>query len=162
MYNYYQEDSGHFQPYLLRNKNQTNPSLQMDFGPQPNILDVKKATMNNQNYRTALWTGDHLQLTVMSIPPQEDIGLEIHPDVDQFLYIIDGTGIVKMWDRKDHFNIQQLVFEDDAIIIPAGTWHNVTNVGKNDLKLFSIYGPANHPWGSVHQTKEIAESMGNH
>ena len=127
-----------------------------DWGRYPNILDIKKATLNNENYRTALWSGNHLQLTVMNIPVNEDIGLELHPDVDQFLYIIDGTGIVHMGDRQDNLTNQQMVFEDDAIMIPAGTWHNVVNAGNKELKLFSIYGPPNHTWGTVHPTKEIA------
>ena len=134
----------------------------MDFGPQPFIVDIQKATKDNQNYRTALWTGNHLQLTVMDLAPGEDIGLEIHPDVDQFLYVIEGVGRVEMGDRKDHLPFQQLAFIDDAIIIPAMTGHDVTNVGKDHLKIFSIYGPPNHPWGTIHQTKDIAESMENH
>ena len=134
----------------------------MDFGPYPNILDIKKATLNNENYRTALWSGNHLQLTVMNIPVNEDIGLELHPDVDQFLYIIDGTGIVHMGDRQDNLTNQQMVFEDDAIMIPAGTWHNEVNAGNKELKLFSLYGPPNHTWGTVHLTKEIAQQMEHH
>lgn len=160
MYSYEPKNYNQNKPYLLdMTRSDKNTMKPLDFGPMPNVVDIKKATMNNKNYRTALWTGSHIQLTVMNLAPNEDIGLEMHPDVDQFLYVIDGVGRVRMGDRKDHFSIQQLVFEDDAILIPAGTWHDVTNVGKGDLKLFSIYGPPNHPWGTIHQTKEIAESM---
>ena len=134
----------------------------MDFGPQPFIIDIQKATNNNQNYRTALWSGNHIQVTLMNLAPGEDIGLEIHPHVDQFLYIVEGIGRVEIGNQKDHLPFQQLAYKDDAIFIPEGSWHDVTNIGHQNLKLFSIYGPPNHPWGTIHQTKEIAESMENH
>lgn len=133
----------------------------MDFGPQPFTVDIEKATLNNDNFRIALWTGNHLQLTLMSIPVGEDIGLEVHQDVDQFLRIEDGSGVVKMGDTKDHLCFEQLVFDGSAIFVPSGTWHNVINTGNRPLKLYSIYAPADHPWGTVHPTKAIAESMEN-
>ena len=129
-----------------------------DFGPAPFITDINKATIHNDNFRTAFWTGNHLQLTLMSIPAGEDIGLEMHPNVDQFLRIESGRGLSQMGDRKDRLYIQQPVYEDYAIFIPAGTWHNITNTGDRPLKLYSIYAPPNHPRGTVHQTKAIAEA----
>lgn len=134
----------------------------MDFGPNPFVVDIKKATECNDFYRISLWTGEHLQLTIMSIPVGGDIGLEVHPQVDQFLRIEDGCGLVKMGDKQDHLTFQQMVFDDSAIFVPAGTWHNLINVGNKPLKLYSIYAPKNHQWGTVHQTKEIAESMEGH
>jgi len=89
----------------------------------------------------------------MCIPVGADIGLEVHPNVDQFLRIEEGQGFVQMGDYKDCLSYKQLVFDDFAIIIPAGSWHNVTNTGSKPLKLYSIYAPPNHPWGTVHQTK---------
>ena len=129
-----------------------------DYGPNPFIVDIKKATLNNNTFRTALWTGNHLQLTVMSIAVGEDIGLEMHPNVDQFLRVEDGQGLVRMGASKDHLNMQQPVFDDFAIFVPAGTWHNLINTGNRPLKLYSIYAPPNHPWGTIQQTKAIAQA----
>lgn len=140
-------------------------NIKTDYGPNPFVIDINKATLNNDTYRTALWTGKHLQLTLMSIKPGEDIGLEMHPNVDQFLRVEQGQGVTQMGSTRDSLYFQQPVFNDDAIFIPAGTWHNVTNVGKTPLKLYSIYAPANHPFGTIHQTKaaaEEAERMASH
>ena len=129
-----------------------------DFGPNPFVVDINKATLHNNTFRTALWTGNHLQLTLMSIPVGEDIGLEMHPNVDQFLRIEEGQGLVQMGDSRDRLYIRQPAFEDFAIFIPAGTWHNLTNTGNMPIKLYTIYAPPNHPWGTIHQTKAIAEA----
>ena len=129
-----------------------------DHGPNPFVVDIRKSTLNNDAFRTTLWTGNHLQLTLMSIAVGEDIGLEMHPNVDQFLRIEDGQGLVRMGDSKEHLYLNQPVFDDFAIFIPAGSWHNLINTGNKPLKLYSIYAPPNHPWGSIHQTKAIAES----
>ena len=133
-------------------------NMRTDYGPNPFVVDIAKATINNDTYRTALWTGKHLQLTLMSIKPGEDIGLEIHPNVDQFLRIEQGQGVVQMGNSRDNLYFQQPVFDDYAIFIPAGTWHNVTNTGRTPLKLYSIYAPPHHPWGTVQQTKASAEA----
>lgn len=133
-----------------------------DFGPSPFVVDIAKATLNNETYRTALWTGNHLQLTVMSIPVGEDIGLEVHHNVDQFLRIEGGQGLVQMGNSKENLYLQQPVFDDFAIFVPAGTWHNVVNTGNKPLKLYTIYAPPNHPHGTIHQTKAIAEAAENH
>jgi len=129
----------------------------MDHGSQPFVIDIHKATTHNHTYRTALWTGRHLQLTVMSIPAGGDIGLEMHPNVDQFLRIEDGHGFVQMGNSRDSLAIRQPVFPDSAIFIPAGTWHNLTNTGQTPLKLYSIYAPPNHRHGVMQETKQIAE-----
>jgi mannose-6-phosphate isomerase-like protein (cupin superfamily) len=129
----------------------------------PFIADINKATLHNNNFRTALWSGANLQLTLMSIPVGEDIGLEMHPDVDQFLRIESGQGLTQMGDRKESLCLQQPVYDDCAIFIPAGTWHNLINTGNAPLKLYSIYAPPNHPRGTIHQTKAVAEAAeGNH
>lgn len=130
-----------------------------DYGANPFVININTAAKQNNNFRTALWTGEHLQLTLMSINPGEDIGLEIHPDVDQFLRIEQGQGFVQMGKSKDHLNYQWTVFDDSAIFVPAGTWHNVTNIGNVPLKLYSIYAPPNHPFGTVHRTKVEAMKM---
>jgi len=97
----------------------------------------------------------------MSIPPGGDIGLEIHPDTDQFLRIEQGQGIVQMGRDRNHLNFRQTVFNDFAIFIPAGTWHNLTNIGNIPLRLYSIYAPPHHPPGTIHATKAIADMMGD-
>ncbi|NLP45838.1 MAG: cupin domain-containing protein, partial [Epulopiscium sp.] len=97
------------------------------------------------------------QLTLMSIHVGDDIGLEIHPDHDQFIRIEEGQGIVKMGNKKDQLNFQRRVYDDYAIFIPAGTWHNLINTGYKPLKLYSIYAPPEHPHGTIHVTKEDAE-----
>jgi len=132
--------------------------IKTDYGPNPFVVDINKATINNDTFRTALWTGNHLQLTLMSIEPHDDIGLERHPNVDQFLRVEDGCGVAVMGSSKDNLSFQQPVFNDDAIFIPAGTWHNVVNTCNKPLKLYSIYAPPNHPYGTIHQTKAIAEA----
>lgn len=129
-----------------------------DYGPNPYVVDINQATLQNDTFRTALWTGSHFQITLMSLNPGEDIGLEMHPDVDQFLRIEQGEGIVQMGDKADNLTLQQKVYDDYSIVIPAGTWHNLTNTGNTDLKLYSIYAPPNHPFGTVHATKADAEA----
>ncbi|GLB30558.1 hypothetical protein LAD12857_24810 [Lacrimispora amygdalina] len=140
-----------------------SPSLvPTDYGPYPFTIDISKATVNNDTFRTALWTGEHLQLTLMSIQVGGEIGLEIHPDDDQFLYIESGHGVVQMGNQKDCLYFQQPIFTGSAIFIPARIWHNVFNTGEVPLKLFSIYAPPHHPWGTIHQTKAVAEADVNH
>lgn len=129
-----------------------------DYGPEPFVVDIEKATKQNNNFRTALWTGDFLQLTLMSIDVGGDIGLEMHPDLDQFIRIEEGQGLVKMGDREDNLYFQKKVSEDFAIFIPAGTWHNLINTGNKPIKLYSIYAPPEHPWGTVHETQAAAEA----
>ncbi|OHR64028.1 cupin [Bacillus sp. HMSC76G11] len=130
--------------------------LLTDYGPNPFTVNINEATKQNNTYRTALWTGTHLQVTLMSLNAGEDIGLEMHPDVDQFLRIEQGQGIVQMGKSKNDLNFKRNVYDDDAIFIPAGTWHNLTNTGNVPLKLYSIYAPPNHPFGTVHVTKADA------
>lgn len=130
----------------------------VDQGPNPFTININAATKQNNTYRTAIWTGKHLQVTLMSIRPGEDIGLEMHPDVDQFLRVEQGDGIVQMGKQRDNLNFVRKAEDDSAIIIPAGTWHNLTNTGRIPLKLYSIYAPPNHPFGTVHRTKEEAEA----
>jgi len=113
--------------------------------------------MVNSAYRVALWTGEHLQLTLMSIDVGDDIGLEMHPDVDQFIRIEEGLGIVRMGESPGALSYQAGVSDDYAILIPAGKWHNLINIGSKPLKLYSIYAPPEHPRGTVHLTKQEAQ-----
>jgi len=133
-----------------------NPVELKDYGPDPFTVNIEEATSHNRNFRTALWTGEHLQLTLMSINVGEDIGVEMHPDVDQFIRIEEGRGIVLMGDNRDNFEYQREVNDDYIIIIPAGKWHNLINTGNRPIKLYSIYAPPQHPHGTVHPTKADA------
>ncbi|MGI6119700.1 MAG: cupin domain-containing protein [Desulfosporosinus sp.] len=128
-----------------------------DYGPNPFVVNIEEAAKQNDYFRIALWTGNHFQLTLMSIRVGEDIGLEMHPDVDQFLRIEEGQGLAIMGNRKDKLDFQRTVSDNYAIFIPAGKWHNVINTGCTPLKLYSIYAPPEHPHSTVHKTKENAE-----
>lgn len=132
------------------------PEVFKDYGPVPIVVDIERATKENNAFRTALWTGKHLQLTLMSINVNDDIGLEVHPNVDQFIRVEQGEGLVRLGDSKNNLSFQKRVGPSDAIVVPAGTWHNVINVGNIPLKVYSIYAPPQHPWGTVHETKADA------
>ncbi len=125
-----------------------------DYGPEPFVINIEDAAKQNRTFRTALWTGEHLQLTLMSINVGDDIGLEVHPNTDQFLRIEEGCGLVMMGDRRDNLYYQRRVRDNYAIFIPAGTWHNLINIGHKPIKLYSIYAPPVHPHGTIHKTKE--------
>lgn len=142
----------------LRSPNGEVNILMKDYGPNPLVININQAAKQNNTFRTAIWTGTHLQVTVMSLNVGGDIGEEMHPDVDQFLRVEQGQGIVRMGNTKDNLSFQRNIHDDSAIIIPAGTWHNVINTGNIPLKLYSIYAPPNHPFGTVHATKEAAEA----
>lgn len=144
--------------YSLRFARSDNLNELKDYGAEPFVVNITEATKQNNTFRTALWTGNHLQLTLMSIGVGEDIGLEVHPHVDQFIRIEEGQGIVKMGDSKDNLNFLRKVYDDFAIFIPAGKWHNIINTGNKPLKLYSIYAPPNHPHGTIHRTKAEAEA----
>lgn len=129
-----------------------------DYGSEPFVVNIERATLQNPYFRNALWTGQYLQLTLMSIPVGGEIGLEVHPDLDQFLRLESGYGLVKMGSSPDKLNYQANVKDGYAIFIPAGTYHNLINMGNTPIKLYSIYAPPEHPMGTVHETKEIADA----
>ncbi|WP_459910785.1 cupin domain-containing protein [Desulfotomaculum defluvii] len=145
--------------------NQYQPSVPirlMDYGPYPFVINIEQAAKQNNNFRLALWTGRYLQLTLMSINVGEDIGLEMHPNLDQFIRIEEGVGLVLMGDRKDRLDFQAYVCDDYVFVIPAGKWHNLINMGNKPIKLYSIYAPPQHPHGTVHRTKADAEEAEEH
>ena len=129
-----------------------------DAGPHPHVVNIERATLANDTFRTVVWTGSHLQLTVMSIEPGGEIGLEAHHDRDQFLRVESGQGRVQMGPAKDELTFDREVGDDWAILVPAGSWHNVTNIGQEPLKIYSLYGPPEHPPGTVHATKAEADA----
>ena len=129
-----------------------------DIGPEPQSFDLEKATVENPNYRTVAWTGKYLQLTMMSIAPGDVIGLEVHPETDQFLRLDAGKGLVEMGPAKDEVTFSQRVSDGWAIFVPAGTWHNVTNVGDEPMQVYTVYAPVHHAPGKVQETKQDAEA----
>ncbi|MBQ9940192.1 MAG: cupin domain-containing protein [Clostridia bacterium] len=128
-----------------------------DYGREPFVFNINHATNMNQNFRTTLWTGRDMQLTLMSIPVGCDIGVEMHQDVDQFIRIERGHAKVYIGDRRNALCEVGTVNGNYAIIIPAGTWHNIVNAGNRPLKVYSLYAPLQHPFGTVHKTKKDAE-----
>lgn len=145
---------------MRKHNNGEHPEIR-DYGGEPFVFNIHHATTMNQNYRTTLWTGKHMQLTLMSIPVGGDIGAEIHPDVDQFIRIESGRAKVFMGNSRNDLQERAIVDGDYAILIPAGTWHNVVNVGTHPLKLYSLYAPPKHPFGTVHPTKADAQHEGH-
>lgn len=132
-----------------------------DYGCESFIFNIHHATTMNENFRTTLWTGRDMQLTLMSIPACGDIGVEMHSDVDQFIRVESGRAKVYMGSCRNHLQEQACVDGNYAILIPAGTWHNIVNAGNRPLKLYSLYAPPQHPFGTVHKTKADAEREGD-
>ncbi|WP_090642814.1 cupin domain-containing protein [Paenibacillus sp. UNC496MF] len=154
----WQKTSQHHWPSYEYNDNQRTfqqyGSLPLhDYGTRPLVVNINLAAKQNNNYRTALWTGQYFQITLMNINVGEDIGLEMHPTTDQFIRIEQGQGLVQMGDSNDHLDFQAMAYDDYAIVVPAGKWHNVTNIGKVPLKLYVIYAPPHHPFGTVQETR---------
>ncbi len=126
------------------------------------VGNIEQETIENTTFRTVLWTGNHSQLTVMSIPAGEDIGKEVHPDHDQFLRIEQGSARVELGPSENEVELRQDVGADWAIVVPAGVWHNLINTGDDDLRVYSLYSPAEHPPNTVHATKADAEAAEHH
>lgn len=133
-----------------------------DEGPAPYVIDIEAATLANERYRTTLWTGSNLQMTVMAIEPGHDIGLEVHDDGDQFLRVEGGRGRVQMGPAQDDLPFDREVEDGWVILVPAGTWHNVTSIGEEPLKVYALYAPPEHPHGTVHPTKADADADEHH
>lgn len=113
------------------------------------VIDIEKATLENDTFRTVLYTAKSSQLVVMSIPAGEDIGEEVH-QLDQFLRIEQGTGKAVLDD------VEHAISADWAVVVPAGTKHNFINTGTDEMKLYSVYSPPNHKDGTVHPRKADA------
>ena len=129
----------------------------MDMGPDPYVTDVDRMAVLNKDYRNALWTGNHLQMTLMTIPPGGEIGPENHPDTDQFIRVEQGRGIAAMGSDRNMTDLRQYVRIGDVVFVPAGTWHNISNTESFPLRLSAVYGPPNHPRGTVQETKAQAD-----
>jgi mannose-6-phosphate isomerase-like protein (cupin superfamily) len=123
-----------------------------DIGPQPQSFNLEAETVQNPNYRSVAWSGRYLQLTLMSIPVGSDIGLEMHPETDQFLRLDAGRGRVQMGRTRDNLEFEQEVSDGWCILVPAGTGHNVTNIGNEPMQVYAIYAPAHHQPGKEQAT----------
>ena len=118
------------------------------------VGDIEKLTEKNKNFRQVLFTGKHTQLVVMCLKPGEEIGNEVHQKVDQFFRIEAGDAKFVFEGSEEHLD-----HDGDAVIVPAGTYHNVINASKKKkLRLYTLYSPPNHPDGTIHKNKKEAEA----
>ena len=124
-----------------------------DLGAKPSVINIHNETVCNDNFRTAIWTGEYLQVTVMSIPVGGEIGLEMHEHLDQFIRVESGCANVYMGTTKRDVKLVGRVNPNYAIVIPSGTWHNIVNTCSCPLKVYSVYAPPKHPRGTIHKTK---------
>lgn len=127
-----------------------------DIGPEPQAFDIERATKQNAQYRSVAWSGRYLQVTLMSIPPGGDIGLEAHPQTDQFLRLEAGRGRVQMGATKDSPTLDEAVSDGWCVLVPAGMWHNITNTGTMPMQVYAIYAPSHHAPGKVQATAAVA------
>lgn len=132
-----------------------------DRGKQPVVENIEDWTKANENFRTTVWTGEKMQMTLMTIQPGDDIGLEVHHGIDQFLRIESGKGLCQMGPAEDNLDFEKEVEDDFAIFVPADMWHNVTNTGDEPLKLYTLYAGPDHVPGTVHKTHQDAENDPN-
>ena len=120
------------------------------------IGNIEAITRDNSTFRTVLFTGANIQLTVMCLQPGEEIGLEMHDHRDQFLRVEEGSAIVTLGPSQAEVADTHNLADDWAVIVPGGTWHNAINTGYTALRLYSLYAPPEHPGGTVHDTKAHA------
>jgi len=121
------------------------------------VTNIEKDTTENENFRKVLFTAPHSQLVLMSLKPNEEIGNEVHADNDQFFRIDAGQGKIVFDNTEEH-----PISDGFAVVVPAGTWHNVINTSsEKPLRLYTIYSPAHHPDGTIHKTKEEAMTAEN-
>ena len=129
-----------------------------DPGPKPNAFDIEQATLENENYRTTVWSGEYLQVTLMTIPVGSSIGMEMHPETDQFIRLEAGEGRCIMGPDEDTTDFDQDVEDAWSIQVPAGVWHDVINTGEEPMRLYVVYAPVHHAQGIVQKTAEEAEA----
>ena len=115
------------------------------------VTNIEEESLKNDFFRKVLFTASHSQLVVMSLKPGEEIGMEVH-EVDQFIRIEKGTGQSILDGEKSELK------DSSAVVIPAGTNHNIINTGSEPMKIYTIYSPPQHPDGTIHKTKEEAEA----
>lgn len=130
---------------------------QKDPGAVPFVTDMTVRACRNRNFRETVWTGNHLQLTVMEIPLCGEVGAELHPDTDQLIRVEAGQALVLMGECREKMDFRRRLGPGEAALIPCGTWHNIVNDGRRPLKLSSVYAPPHHPQCTIHRTREEAE-----
>ena len=122
------------------------------------VVALEKATVYNGYFRREMWTGKYAQITVMSIPVGGEVGKEVHDDLDQILVVEQGSAAVFMATEDGELPFAGEATEGWAILVPAGTYHNVVNDGRMPLKMFSVYAPPKHPVGTLQRTKAEADA----
>lgn len=122
------------------------------------VDDIEHLTIVNSNFRTVIYTGAHSQLTVMSIPPGGEVGWEAHDHLDQFLRLEQGEARLDLGKSETAVGESYEIKDNWAVVVPAGTWHNLVNTGRADLKLYSVYSPPEHRDCTVHRTKAEADA----
>jgi mannose-6-phosphate isomerase-like protein (cupin superfamily) len=119
-------------------------------------FDIEQESIDNKNYRKVIFTGDHLQVVLMSLKPNEMIGLEIHPHTDQFFRIEKGRALFLLSSTEESRPTEHVLVNGDALVVPAGTWHNIKNdSARAYLKLYTIYAPPKHPAGTIERSKPV-------
>ena len=132
-----------------------------DLGAKPNIINIHNETLCNDSFRKAILTGKNLQITVMSIPVGGEIGLEMHDDLDQLIKVESGCANVYMGECKQNVKLIGKVNANCAVVVPSGTWHNIINACACPLKVYSVYAPPKHPFGTVHESKLDSDLAGD-
>ena len=122
------------------------------------VGNIERETLDNDWFRRVVFTGERAQLTVMRLAPGEEIGVEMHDHLDQFVRIEQGRARVTFGRSEDQVDEEHDVEDDWAVVVPGGVWHNVINTGEGDLKLYSLYTPPEHPPETVHKTKADADA----
>lgn len=131
--------------------------LLTDYGPGPLSVNLKKACEQNDNFRTVLWTGNGLQVVLMSLERAFSIDPYFSKTSDQIINVVDGSGLVKIGNSKDSFDYQSFLNESSSIIVPLNKWVTVLNLGNDPLKLYIIYAPPLFASGTLNKTKEDAK-----
>jgi mannose-6-phosphate isomerase-like protein (cupin superfamily) len=126
------------------------------------VGNIEAHTLENTNFRIVLYTGEHSQLTLMSVSPGDEVGWESDSHLDQFLRLEQGKARLDLGRSKEEVDESHEIEDDWALLVPAGIWHNVVNVGDTDLKLYSVYSPPEHPDGTVHATRSDADADEHH
>lgn len=132
-------------------------STSIDQGARPFVTNLNQDAINNTYFRATRWTCKNMQLTLMSVPIDSDIGLDVHLNSDQLFYIERGSALVLMGRCQECLDYQSQIYNDYTVLVPAGIWHNIINTGHDELKMFSIYAPSLHPHGSIYESKEEEE-----
>lgn len=122
------------------------------------VKNIEKATLKNKNFRAVEFTGKHAQVVLMRLAPGEEIGWEAHPEVDQFFRLEQGRVRLDLGTASGVAEESHEAKNAWAFVIPAGVFHNVTNIGQKPVKLYTVYSPPNHPADTVQKTKAEADT----